>query len=951
MSLPRFGVTNPVPVNLLMATLLAGGVYFGLSLRREFFPEISPDAATVNMPYPGATPEEIEESLARKVEDALADLDEVDTLRTTISEGGGGMTVEFREGTRDVTAATDEVERAVEALTDLPDEAERIQVRELEPRLPVAMVSVYGNIDEAVLKSTIRQVRDDLRSLPGMGELLASGVRDYEIRIDVSSDAVLEYGLSLPRITDVVRRWMADVPGGTVRSETGNISVRTLGVSERSEAIRQIVVAADAQGQALRLGDIATVTETFVDEQLITRFNGRPSASLTAIKVGDQDIVRMAKMTRAYVDGRMERPFTGGLRDRLPGSTRRQAYDLGRDATPLPKGIALAVHSDLARFVEGRLQLLIENAIYGAILVFGTLLLFLNWRVAFWVGVGLVTALSGTLILMYWTNITLNLLTMFGLIVVLGILVDDAIVVAENIQSRHDRGEASLVAAVRGTHQVFWPVVATVLTSIVAFLPLTFVKGRIGDLLGALPTVVAVALIMSLIESLLIMPSHMGHSLVHRDKHHSGHAGGIVWRYEAWRDGILLQRIVPAYAWLLNKALRYRYISFCAATAVLFISLGMLAGGRLEFVFLPSDDAETIVVDLRMPLGSSVERTSEVAARIERAARAQDEIRSISAVIGQASNMDTGLVEASATHLAQLFLELRPVELRERSSDEVIAAVRESAGSIDEADRISYREVSGGPGGADITIEMRGADMDALMKASAEIRDTLSRYPGVFDVFDDHTLGQRELQITLKPGAAPLGFTVSDVANQVRGALFGLDAHVFSDQQEDIDIRVRADEATRRSLYAVENLWIVGPDGRRVPLVEIAELQDGLSYATIRRVQRQRAITVTAETAPEVSPETVTADFGVNYLPMIQARYPGVAMEFTGRQKQMRDAFASLPLGFAAAMAMVYVILAWLFGSYTQPLAVMMAVPFAIVGVIWGHLLLGFHLTFLSLIG
>ncbi|MHC4993141.1 MAG: efflux RND transporter permease subunit, partial [Planctomycetota bacterium] len=646
----------------------------------------------------------------------------------------------------------------------------------------------------------------------------------------------------------------------------------------------------------------------------------------------------------------MGEPFAVGILDAVWTSPRRQAYDMGAQ-TPLPPGISLAIHSDLARFVRGRLQLLTENALYGAILVFGTLLLFLNWRVAFWVGVGLVTALAGTLLLMLWLEITLNLLTMFGLIVVLGILVDDAIVVAENIQARHDRGEPSLLAAVRGTEEVFWPVVATVLTTVVAFLPLTFVRGSIGDLLGALPTVVAVALMMSLVESLLIMPSHMGHSLVHRDKQHLGRRAGRLERFERWRDHIILDRVVPGYAWVVARCLQLRYITTSAAITALVISLGMYFGGRLEFVFLPSDDAETIVIDLHMPLGTSIEQTGDLVGRLEKAIRAQPETKSVSAVIGSRNDMDTGMVEASATHLAQVFVELKPVEERDRPSAMVIATIRSMAGPLPEAERVGYSEITGGPGGADITIELRGADNEELMGASAALRATLQTYPGVYDVFDNNSLGQRELQISLKPGAAALGFTVADVANQVRGALFGIDAHVFSDQREDIDVRVRLDERTRRSLNAIENLWVISPTGQRVPLMEIADLADGMSYATVRRIDRERAITVTAETAPEVSPESITAQFAANTLPAIRAQFPRVEMKFAGRQKQMADAFSSLPKGFAAALLMIYVILAWLFSSYTLPIGVMLAVPFAAIGVIWGHMVLRFDVTFLSLIG
>ncbi len=968
MSLPRFGVTRPVPVNLLMLAMLLGGVVAGLSLRREFFPEIEPEAAMVTMPYPGATPEEIEETLAIKVEDKLIDLDEVDELRTTVSEGGGGIVVTFREGLGNVQKAVDEVERAVDSLIDLPEESERMTVTEMEPRLPAIMVTVYGDANEETLKRAIRTVRDDLKSLPGMGEVVISGVRDYEIRVDVETEALFEHGVSLPKIADRIKSWMADVPGGVVRSSVSNVNVRTLGVQERASAIGDIVIKADRKGQSLRVRDIATVRETFVDEQIMTRFNGQPSASLTVYKLGAQDIVLMAEMARAYVAGRsgesIEYEFVDRLNpvvtklaelgDREPPemiSNQKRAYDLGRSSIhALPPSVKIATQSDLARFVEGRLALLLENAIYGSILVFGTLLIFLNWRGALWVGVGLITAMAGTLVLMWWLDITLNLLTMFGLIVVIGLLVDDAIVVAENIQARHDRGESSLVAAVKGANQVSWPVVATVLTSIVAFLPLTFIKGSIGDLLGALPTVVAVALLMSLLESLLILPSHLGHSLVKRDRKTELSRWSLwIRRLEKRRDAFIFDRVVPTYVRFLRWSLNYRYITLALATAAVMISFGLVKGGIVGFTFLPSEDAETVVIEMRMPVGTSIETTDNAASRIERAAGSQPEVKTISTVVGSISNLETGTAESSASNSAQIFLELYEVEARDRSSQEVIQSIRESLrGRIDDIDRMVFTEISGGPGGRDITVQIRGDDEQAMFELVDEVKVALAQFAGVFDIADDSTRGQRELQVRLNPSAAALGFSVSDVARQVRGALYGLDAHVFSDRQEDIDVRVRLNEDTRHSLQSIETLWLISPSGQRVPLAEVAELVDGQSYATIKRIDRKRAISVTADTSPEISPEDITPELPIEQW---RADYPMLDIAFAGRQEQQADAFESLPLGFGAALIMIYVILAWLFSNYLQPLAVMLGIPFSLIGVIWGHMLLGFDLTFLSMIG
>ena len=389
MSLPRFGVMRPVPVNLLMVAMLMAGLYAGVHLRRQFFPEQDPMQAMVTLPYPGATPAEIEQNLVLKVEDALADLDEVERLNTAVSEGSGSITVEFKESIRSVAKATDEVERTIDALQDLPDESETIRVTEFEPRMPAIMMSLYGDVEEAVLKDAIRGIRDELKTLPGMGEVVVSGVRNYEVRVDVDADALIEHGISLPQVSDTIQQWMAEVPGGVVRGKTGNINVRTMGIPERSEAIRQIVVKASADGQSLRVGDIASVVESFVDEQIVTRFNGKPCASLTVYKVGDQDIVKMAEMVRTYAAVRRGETVEEPGIAQLLGRHRIEAAELAAaSATPLPDRVQIEVHSDLARFVEGRLSLLTRNALQGSALVFATLLIFLNVRLAFWGGDG-----------------------------------------------------------------------------------------------------------------------------------------------------------------------------------------------------------------------------------------------------------------------------------------------------------------------------------------------------------------------------------------------------------------------------------------------------------------------------------------------------------------------------------------------------------------------------------
>jgi HAE1 family hydrophobic/amphiphilic exporter-1 len=944
-SLPRFGVKNPIPVNLLMAGLLLTGIYSALALQREFFPEMDPDEVMVFLPLPGASPTEIEETLVMKAEDVIADLPEVDEITTTINEGSGSIQVTFREGVSDYDKAIDEVERAIESLQDLPDEAQRLRVLESQPRMPVIMVSLRGEVQERVLKEGIRSIRDDLKALPGMGELMVSGIRTYEVSVEIDQASLVEHGLSLLQISNSVSSWLADVPGGTVRNSGGTIGIRTLGIPERIADIEDIVVSATTDGNVVTIGDIGSVSMDFESRPRLVRFMAEPAATIIVSRVGRQDIVEMAELVRAYVDGHNGVDVQSTIVQRLKGTPIEEAWKAGRDADPLPVGTTLARHSDLAVFIEGRIELLSRNAFYGAVLVFLTLLVFLNWRAAFWVAIGLMTALAGTMLAMLLLGITLNFLTMFGLIVVIGLLVDDAIVVTENIQAEADRGVEADEAAIGGTLSVMWPVLATILTSIVAFLPLAFIRGRIGDLMGALPLVVACALMMSLIECLLILPEHMAGSMRRSRKRRSPSAMS---RFYLARDRVIFQIVVPWYGRVLRRLIHRRYLTLSVFVGVLTISIGMVAGGRLGYVFLPDSDAETIVVEMEMPVGTALQRTDLAAVAIEQIALDHEDVIQVTTYVGLLADVERGGADSLATHVAQFFVQLTPAETRDVNAHDVVDDLRSLTDGVSGPERLSFRMMSGGPGSADLTIRLMSEDEAQIDELSHRVRQDLESYDAVTDVRENISVGQRELQIELRAGAATLGLTVADVAGQVRAALYGDKAHVFSRENEDIDVRVRATGGQSVDLATVESLWITTPNGMSVPLGEVAAMSDGESHATIRRFNRQRFVTINAEFASGTSPEFITAS-----LPIDQWRqqWPDVQIEFGGRQEQQSEAFASLPLGFLVACIMIYTILAWLFGSYMLPLTVMLGIPFSLVGVIWGHWLLDYEMTFLSAIG
>ncbi|MEM7630345.1 MAG: efflux RND transporter permease subunit [Planctomycetota bacterium] len=981
MSLAAFGVRKPVVANLVMFAIIGAGLIFGLGLRKEFFPEVSPSQVLITAPYPGAAPDEVEEALAVKIEDQIRDIDDVEEITSTVREGVAVVRIEFEEGVA-IDAAVADVKREIDALQDLPDEADRIIVTKLEPNLPAISLSLYGDADERTMKSFLFAVRDDLESIPGMGDITISGVRIDEIRVEVRPGAMLRHGLSLPAISDRVAAAMAELPGGTVRGERSTLSIRAVGVDERAEEIRDLVVKASPGGQVVRLSDVATITDGFVDSDLKSRLNGEPAVSLTVFKVGDQDVVLIADLVKAYVKGRtgedLELTTSERLRltiaargedPRMLGSPevsaispRLAAWRLGHDRwLEAPPPGTLTTTTDLARFVVGRLDLLTRNALFGGLLVFATLVLLLNWRVSFWVAAGLVVSLLGTLAVMRATGVTLNLLTMFGLIVVIGILVDDAIVVAENIASRHERGEPALVAATRGTDQVAWPVVSTVLTTICAFLPLALIEGQIGDFLVWLPIVVACALSVSLIETLFILPVHMAHSLRSQDRARARGHDNVFTKVdrtmERAREGLFGNYIIPGYTRLLKVALEYRYISLAIALSIWMLSLGLIASGRVEFIFFETEDAETVDAQVQMPIGTPANVTDEVVRSLERAVldiqSETGEIVSVFAQSGASSDINGEGNDANATHLGQLILELSPTETRTRNSETIIRDIRERVGPLPGIKSLRIEGVSGGPSGADLSYSVTADDPARLDEAVRRVEQLLAAFgDGVYDIATDIDRGQRELRFELLDGASQLGFTRASLGRQIQGMVFGLEAFTFAGNREDVDIRVTLPEDVRRNPLAITSQYVFTPAGEAVPLGEVARITETEGFATIRRLDGKRSVTVTAEVlrGPGVTPESIAAELAPQFA-AIQGELPGVTVEARGRQQDVADSFRTLPIGMAVAAGLIYVVLAWLFGSFTQPLVVMSAIPFATVGMILGHLVLGYSLTMLSLIG
>ena len=949
-SLPKLSVDNPLLVQVLMLAILVGGIFSALTLVREMFPESRPNQVLISTSYPGATPLEVEKGVALRLEEAIKDVEDIEKTETQISEGISTIIVTLTHDVDDLDQKVNDFKAAIDAVPrdELPEDAEETRVMKLEPRLPVISVAMFGDVGEAALKDAGRELRDELLLLPGISDVKLSGTRKAELSVEVQPEKLIEYRLSLAEIAGAIRQSNLDLPGGQLKTPGQNVAVRTLGETDQAELISETVVRTTPAGEVVRVRDLGQVVDGFEDADVRGRFNGKPAVDITVYKTGDQDAIDIATRAQAFVAGKRREPMEWDRMTRLKNlfgvrSEAQRIYARTSNEAQLP-GIELFVHSNLSRYIEDRLDLLKRNGLWGLSLVFLSLLL----------------SVCGAIMLMSVLGATLNLISMFGLIVVLGLIVDDAIVVGENTYARIERGEEPKLAAVRGAEEVTWPVTIAVATTIGAFLPLMFIEGRIGDFMGVLPIVVTCALGVSLIEALSILPSHLAEWLkpVRRDldKEPARH------RLARWlrpvrerQQHLLLGVMGKHYERLLRVATRYRYVTVVAAVATLLVAFGLVAGGRVPFVFIQKMDSEMVLVNLEMPVGTPVEQTERALKVVEdRALRLREtgEVRSVYTLVGaQVSTGMAGTTVSYRSHLGQAIIELASVDQRDRSSDEIINALRRETGHIAGANSLRFGAVHGGPEGTDIELEVTGQQMDSLLSAADTLKARLASFQGTNDITDDFEEGRRELQIELLDSARPLELTTRALATEVRGAFFGLEARTLQREREDVDIRVRFPAERRRQIYELESMRIATPTGNMVPFCEVARLTDTRGFTSIRRVDQQRAVVVSCEVDQnQGNTEEITRALGPT-IAELEQEYPGVHVDFAGSKRETVKSLGSLRQDFLIALLVIFVMLAGLFKSYIQPLVVLAAVPFGMIGAITGHYIMGYPLTILSTIG
>ncbi len=923
---------NPVAANLMMVFIIVSGLIATRTVKEEVFPEVDLDRISIQVPYLGAAPEEVEEGVVIRIEEAIQGIDGIKEIQSTASEGNASVMIELELGA-DARRVVDEVKNNVDAITTFPLETEKPIVREMTARNQVTDIAISGETDIFALKALAERVRDELTATPEITQVDVVSAPPYEISIEVSEVALRRHGMTFDQVADAVRRSSLDLPGGSVRTDGGEILLRTIGQAYRGAEYEDLLLWTRADGSRLRLGDVATVVDGFAETDQQARFDHEPTVLVSVFRTGDQSALDIAAAVNSYVE---------------------------RTRALLPEGISMTLWQDQAEVLNDRLTLMLRNGATGFALVFIVLALFLELRLAFWVSLGIPISFLGAIALMPALDVSVNVISLFAFILVLGIVVDDAIIVGENIYRHQEEHGKGMRGAIEGAREIGKPVTFAVLTTVAAFMPLMFVPGMMGKIFRVIPLIVIPCLLFSLVESLGILPAHLSH-IPKRGR------PGPWRRFQGLFANGLKRFIARVYTPVLEAALRWRYVTAAIGLSTLILTGGMVLGGWATFHFFPSIEADFMSASVTMPQGTPVDATSQAIAKLEEGAvrlraRLQQEtgmdyFRHVSTAVGDQPMLSRGggpmgpVQTVSSANVGEVTVELAPAETRAYTSEQLGILWREMTEAIPEAVEVTFEMSMMNPGD-DVDVQLAGSDLDRLRAASDAVKGRLAEYAGVYEISDSFRAGKEEMQLGIKPAAETLGLTLQDLGRQVRQAFYGEEAQRIQRGRDDIRVMVRYPSDDRRSLGDLENMRIRTPNGGEVPFSQVAQVEPGRGFASIKRVDRNRAVNVTASVDPAItSAGAVISDLQTRILPEVLAGYPGVFYTFEGAQAEQVDAVGGLQRGFILALLMIFALLAVPLRSYVQPLIIMSAIPFGLVGAIWGHIVMGLDVTMMSMFG
>ena len=909
---------NPVAANLLMFIIIAVGLASGIGIKRTMMPEFEIDIISITIPYPGAAPEEVEQGIVLKIEEALADLEGIARIEADAMESLARIIIE-PEDSDDIAELTDRVKNRIDAIPHMPEGAEKPIIGRIEVPFQALMIQISGDLDERSMKELAEQIKLELVSHPDISSIGIWGSRDYEIAIEISEHQLQEYHLTLDDVADIVAASSIDLPGGAVRTENGDIMLRTRGQAYRQADFEAIVLRTFADGTRLLLGDIAIIEDGFTDTTGFAVFNGKYSVGLPVMAMGAQDIMKASRAAKDYVR---------------------------RKNASLPDNVELTIWSDFSYYLDERLGMMMNNLAIGAVVVFIVLALFLEIKLAFWVMVGIPICFLGAMALFASPLIggTLNIVSAFAFILVLGIVVDDAIIIGESVCTEQEQHGHSIEAVIGGARRVATPATFGVLTTIAAFTPILFIDGFFSVFGDALGWIVVFCLIFSLIESKWILPAHLAHSKPPRQR----------WLLAINRVQQLVNRklqhfVEYRYQPFLWRCIDYRYVTVATFVSLLILSIGLMGGGQVRVHMAPEIDGEFIQVDVRMADGTPQQRTLQVITEVAETLHGLDlEYREQygGPLLANIFAFGQGHVEGF------MLAELVRTDQREYSTRETMDLWRTRVGRKTGAEVLSFSADDSVGFGSDIAFDLSHSDWEVLQLASTELENKLRSYAGLYDVRSSISSISDEFHIDILPEAESLGITRRALGSQVRHAFYGAEAQRIQRDTHEIKVMVRYPRADRRNTATLNSMFIRTPQGDSVPFNSVASLRTKPGFNQTTRIDFQRAVEVTAEAeSDQVESGRVTAELLNSFLPQLVAKYPGLAYARSGLSQEESKLTRSLITGFALALFAIYSLLAIPTKSYLQPLIIMGVIPFGIIGAVFGHLVTGYSISMVSLMG
>ncbi|MGD8647710.1 MAG: efflux RND transporter permease subunit, partial [Desulfobacterales bacterium] len=904
---------HSVAANLLMLVFLVGGMILGSRIKQEVFPDFELDIVRITVPYPGASPEEVERGIILAVEEAVQGLEGIDEMSASAQEGVGSVTVEILEG-ENIQRLAQDIKNEVDRISSFPVDAEEPKVVIVERKRYVISLALYGDQSQWVLREAAEDIRDRLIQDPDITQVELEGIRNYEISIELSQPTLRAYNLTLEEVAQRIGRASVELPGGAIKTEAGDILVRVKERRDYGHEFGKIPIITANDGTEVLLEEIAVIKDGFEETDNSATYNGQPAVMITAYRVGDQTPISVSD------------------------AVRRQVETINQT---LPPGLALDARNDRSEIYRQRMNLMMRNGYIGLGLVFILLAIFLEARLAFWVSMGIPISLLGSFLFLPVVGISINIVSMFAFIITLGIVVDDAIVAGENIYHYRQSGLAWFEAAVRGAREIAMPITFSVLTNMVAFMPMLFVPGFMGKIFRQIPLVVICVFAVSLIESLFILPAHLGHR---RRENPSGPFGWIHSQQQRFSD-FFIRMVRTKYGPFLNLTLRNRYLTLSVGIVVLLITIAYIRSGRMGFELFPKVESDYAMVTARLPFGTAVQKTEQVEQALVKAA--QQIAR---------ENGDDKLVEGIYANIngneTRVRVYLTPPEVRPISTSRLTELWRESVGTLPGLEFLKFESDAGGPGrGAAISIELSHRRIEILEKASAELAEAMGFFPNVKDIDDGYAPGKQQIDFQIKPEGRSLGLRSREVARQIRHAYYGAEVLRQQRGRNEVKVMVRLPREERASEYNLEQMILRTPGGIEIPLREAVELTRGRAYTTIDRRDGRRIVTVSADVRPRSEADQVTQSLMADTLPMLQQKYPGLTYGFEGRQADRRESIQSLLKGLLMALVVIYAMLAVPFNSFVQPMIIMMSIPFGIVGAVIGHLIMGYSLSVMSMFG